>query len=119
MGPQFTSDGRFKGELKVDTITCTDVCAIPVPAPGFALVLFDGQDPQVSLGQATQTFATSTYTKASRIGAASTMDAGRTSNGHSTKGRAAFGATSPGGVITSVSVLVTGLSAGWLFSLAL
>ena len=124
MGRQLTADGRFKGELKVETIACTDVCTIPVPAPGFALVLLDGQDPQVSLGQATKTFATSAHTKLLHT-AVYDEDVLATSNGQSAKDRQFFRATSPGSAqgenyaspraaVTPLSVLVAGLSAGWI-----
>jgi len=53
-------DGRFKGDLNVVSIPCDttgSTCAIPVPAPGFALVFLKDEE-----DIATATFSTSTYT---------------------------------------------------------
>lgn len=111
----------------METITCTDICNIPVPAPGFALVLFNSQDPPVSVGQVAKTFATTAYTKLLHT-AAYDGEVLQTSNGQSAKDRKFFGATSPGSaqpadgvshaspraVIISASVVVAGLSAGLL-----
>ncbi|KAH9476803.1 Beta-glucuronidase [Psilocybe cubensis] len=65
-GPQFTVDGRIRGDLNVTTISCNtaaNTCIIPVPAPGFALVFLDSSAEALSLGQATETFSTSAFTQ--------------------------------------------------------
>ncbi|KAF9474970.1 hypothetical protein BDN70DRAFT_884295 [Pholiota conissans] len=107
LGGQFEVDGRFKGDLNVTTITCdtstaVNACVIPVPAPGFALVFMDTSEPNLSLGQATQTFATSAHTKAHNT---VTYDpaAVATSNGHSGVDReaAGLGSTSSGSVVSA------------------
>ncbi|KDR78213.1 hypothetical protein GALMADRAFT_94783 [Galerina marginata CBS 339.88] len=101
LGNQFQVDGRFKGTLNVTTINCNtaaSACIIPVPAPGFALVFFDGNAEQLSVGQATQTFATTAHTKVHNT---ATYDAEvlATSNGRSGSNRhQGFGSTSVGSV---------------------
>ncbi|KAF8949995.1 glycoside hydrolase family 79 protein [Flammula alnicola] len=84
LGGHFEVDGRFTGTLNVTSITCDTTannCVIPVPAPGFALVFFDTSVPQLSVGQATQTFATTAKTKVRNT---ATVDPSvlATSNGH-------------------------------------
>ncbi|KAF9529921.1 hypothetical protein CPB83DRAFT_851818 [Crepidotus variabilis] len=83
LGNKFQSDGRFKGALNVTTIACGGQgCTIPVPAPGFALVFMDSTEEVVTIGQATQTFATTAHTNAHNT-AASDPTAVASSNGHS------------------------------------
>jgi len=117
-----TSDGRFKGELNVRTITCTDVCTIPVPAPGMALVFFNRQDPPVTVGQAPLTFATSAVTKTRHTASYDTQVLA-TSNGQSEKDRYLLGASSPGsvrhpnaavaGVAVSLVTILTAAAVCW------
>ncbi|KAF8800345.1 glycoside hydrolase family 79 protein [Phlegmacium glaucopus] len=85
LGNQLTVDGRFRGSLNITTINCdttANQCIIPVPAPGFALVFFSSSSPALSVGQATQTFSTSAYTKAHNT-AQVDPSVLATSNGHS------------------------------------
>jgi len=87
MGNMYQADGRFKGPLNVTTIQCTQQgCVVPVPAPGFALVFLDSQSPYVSIGQATQTYATTRHTNLHNT-ATYNLAAVATSNGHSGKDR--------------------------------
>ncbi|KAG6848314.1 hypothetical protein H0H93_001259, partial [Arthromyces matolae] len=94
-GDNFASDGRPQGDLNITTIQCdsaTNLCSIPVPAPGFALVyLTDGALDEPGAA-ATQTFATSVQTKYRNT---ATIDQAvlATSNGGYGK---ALGSTSPG-----------------------
>jgi len=65
-GDVFSSDGRPVGQLDVQTVNCdqsNNVCAINVPAPGFALVFLNGQAQSESDSGATMTFPTTAYTK--------------------------------------------------------
>ena len=109
MGPMLTSDGRFKGTLDVQTVTCTDVCTIRVPAPGMALVFFNRQDPPISIGQAPLTFSTSAVTKTRHTASYDTAVLA-TSNGQSEKDRYLLGASSPGSVRSSAGVVGVALS---------
>ncbi|KAF9036340.1 hypothetical protein BJ165DRAFT_1533176 [Panaeolus papilionaceus] len=102
LGPQLKVDGRFSGNLDVQTVPCdttASTCTVTVPAPGFALVFFDTSNKDIDLGQATQTFSTSAFTRHHN-----TLQLDPTSialsNGHSGKDRnwTALGNTSPGGM---------------------
>lgn len=124
MGNQYEVDGRFKGDLNITTVNCDTVtgnCVIPVPAPGFALVFFNNAAEQLTVGQATQTFATTAYSKGHNT---ATVDPAvlQTSNGHSGANRNSYKSTSLGsassaervatmlpGVVAFVSVLVGSL----------
>ena len=85
LGNQLTVDGRFRGTLNITTIDCdttANQCIIPVPSPGFALVFLSTSSPALSIGQATQTFSTTAYTKTHNT-ATVDPDVLATSNGHS------------------------------------
>jgi hypothetical protein len=110
LGTQYTVDGRFRGSLNVTTINCdttANTCVVPVTAPGFALVFFDSNAEPLSIGQATETFATTARTKFHNT---ATYDpaALSTSNGHSGMGEDGFGSTSVG----SISKATRGMTAG-------
>jgi hypothetical protein len=65
LGNDFEADGRLSGTLNVTTVPCdtsTNICSIPVPAPGFALVFLTSTDAAVSPAS-TLTFPTSTQTR--------------------------------------------------------
>ncbi|RXW22272.1 hypothetical protein EST38_g3572 [Candolleomyces aberdarensis] len=97
-GGRFQVDGRFKGEENVTTINCdqtNNACVVPVKAPGFALVFLDTADPALSVGQATQTFSTSAYTKGHNTATVAPSILA-TSNGHSGTDRQHLGSTSEG-----------------------
>lgn len=100
LGNHFEVDGRFKGDLNVTTINCNTnagTCTIPVPSPGFALVFLDNNNPEASVGQATQTFATTAYTRThNTVFVDPTVVAN--SNGHSGISREGLGSTSQGSV---------------------
>ena len=106
-GGKFESDGRPKGELTLETITCTpstsdegavtSTCLVPVPAPGFALVYLteDAIAAADRLGsQPTATFSTSAIDKA-RNTATVPPEVLATSNGHDAKIRGWLANTSP------------------------
>ncbi|KXN82401.1 hypothetical protein AN958_02606 [Leucoagaricus sp. SymC.cos] len=100
LGNKFEVDGRFKGDLNVVDIPCdttNNACTIPVKSPGFALVFFDSNNEFVTLGQASETFATTAHTKTANT---ATIDPSvlATSNGHSGQQRVALGSTSKGSV---------------------
>ncbi|KAF9033112.1 hypothetical protein BJ165DRAFT_1515715 [Panaeolus papilionaceus] len=99
-GEQFTVDGRLRGDIDIQSIQCdatTNVCTVPVRAPGFALVFFDQRDQAMNLGQATQTFSTSAHTKLHNT-AYMDPSAVAMSNGHSGLDRQKLGSTSMGSV---------------------
>ncbi|KAF9051565.1 glycoside hydrolase family 79 protein [Panaeolus papilionaceus] len=108
LGPQLTVDGRFRGELDVVDVPCdvvADTCTVRVPAPGFALVFLDTSNEVLSIGQATQTFTTSAYT---RVHNTAYMDPSlvAVSNGHSAKNRVdGLGSTSVGSVAGTATQL--------------
>ncbi|KAH9476802.1 Beta-glucuronidase [Psilocybe cubensis] len=98
LGNQYEVDGRFKGELNVTTINCDTVastCIIPIPAPGFALVFFNNAAEQLTIGQATQTFGTTAFSRGHNT---ATVDPAvlQTSNGHSGANRDSYRSTSLG-----------------------
>ncbi|KAF8995399.1 hypothetical protein BDQ17DRAFT_1365778 [Cyathus striatus] len=98
-GGTFEADGRLSGDLDIVTIQCDTVnntCPIPLKAPDFALV-FLSEDSVLELGQATQTYATTAYTKTANT---ASVDASllATSNGHSESNRKNLGSTSSGSV---------------------
>ncbi|TFK33314.1 glycoside hydrolase family 79 protein [Crucibulum laeve] len=97
-GGKYEVDGRLKGDLNIVTIQCdqaANACQIPVRAPGFALVFMRENDAALEVGQATQTFPTTVYTKGRNT---ATVDPAvlATSNGHSEKDRLNLGSTSHG-----------------------
>ncbi|KAJ2933936.1 hypothetical protein H1R20_g3144, partial [Candolleomyces eurysporus] len=99
-GNNFEADGRLKGDLSIETITCdttANVCNIPLRAPSFALVFMDSSSESLSVGQATATFATTAHTRARNT---ATIDPAvlATSNGHSGLDRQHMGSTSHGSV---------------------
>ncbi|TFK33319.1 hypothetical protein BDQ12DRAFT_441495 [Crucibulum laeve] len=97
-GGRYEVDGRLKGDLNIVTINCdqaANACRIPLKAPGFALVFLSETDQALSLGQATQTFATTAHTKG-RNTATVDQKVLSTSNGHSEKDRVSLGSTSHG-----------------------
>lgn len=112
-GGAYQSDGRLKGELRIDTVQCDTTqgkCPIRIPSPGFALV-FLTDTTSTSGGDPTATFATTAFT---RLRNTATVDPKvlETSNGH--RGLADFlGSTSPGtgarhgneGMVVRVSVV--------------
>ncbi|EIN05136.1 hypothetical protein PUNSTDRAFT_107422 [Punctularia strigosozonata HHB-11173 SS5] len=98
-GATFASDGRLKGDLDLQTVTCdttANTCPIKVPAPGFALVFLsdDALSAADSVSTMTATFSTTSVTKTANT---VTIDASvlATSNGHSGKDRK-LGSTSKG-----------------------
>ncbi|KAF5319596.1 hypothetical protein D9619_008683 [Psilocybe cf. subviscida] len=103
-GNSSQSDGRFKGDLDVKTITC-DIqgkeCIVPVPAPGFALVFFDTATPDIDIGQATQTFATTQGAKATSVA----------TDKPTSKGFSDVKSVNIGGILTISVVLTAMLSA--------
>ncbi|KAJ7204663.1 glycoside hydrolase family 79 protein [Mycena pura] len=118
LGTVHQVDGRFKGDLNVVSISCDttgNTCAIPVPAPGFALVFLTDED-----DIATATFSTSTYTNTKNtVTVAPSVLA--TSNGMSGKDWE-LGSTSSGSIngvsgythVDSVSVLLSAVALGCL-----
>lgn len=85
----------MRGTLNVTTVSCdlaNNVCKIPVPAPGFALVFLDA-DPVLQLGQSPETFSTSVATKTQNTVAVDPKVLA-TSNGHSAKDLQGMGSTS-------------------------
>ncbi|KAF5347305.1 hypothetical protein D9756_009946 [Leucocoprinus leucothites] len=100
LGNRFEVDGRLKGDLKVIDVPCdpaNNACTIPVPSPGFALVFFDSNNQFLSLGQATESFSTSAYTKTQNTARIDPTDLAK-SNGSTGKDRAKMGSTSKGSV---------------------
>lgn len=122
-GLYFESDGRFKGDLHIDTVNCNGdgTCTVKVPAPGFALVFITDDPDNLGTSGHAQTFTTTAYTKTINT---ATVDPTvlANSNGHSGKDRALHGSTSYGsrngavgltdGVLRVVYVMV-GCAAVW------
>ncbi|KAI4522012.1 glycoside hydrolase family 79 protein [Schizophyllum commune Loenen D] len=100
-GNQFEVDGILRGDLDVQTISCSDgACAIHVPAPGFALVFLadDADDTDIAdKASATKTFATTAQTKTLNT---ATVDPSvlATANGMNGTERGWLGSTSHGSV---------------------
>ncbi|EPQ55987.1 glycoside hydrolase family 79 protein [Gloeophyllum trabeum ATCC 11539] len=96
-GDTLSSDGRLQGSESVQTINCdqgNNVCNVPVPAPGFALVFLSDSAYSDSAPSTTQTFSTTAVTKSINTATiASSVLA--TSNGHSGSDRK-LGSTSKG-----------------------
>lgn len=116
LGNQLEVDGRFRGKLNVTKIDCntgTNTCVVPVRAPGFALVYIDSTSEALSLGQATETFATTAYTQKHNTVTyePSTISL---SNGHSGGQHPEFMGTSPGDSSSAVSQRSTILSSSVL-----
>ncbi|KAL0954378.1 hypothetical protein HGRIS_003363 [Hohenbuehelia grisea] len=109
-GEHFASDGRIKGSMQIQTVTCdqtANTCAIKVPAPGFALV-FLTDDPATSSDATPATFSTTALTKTVNTALADPTEVA-TSNGHSGKTFEKFRSTSKGSVPNgSVSKRTTG-----------
>lgn len=99
-GGKFQVDGRFKGTLNVTTVNCdqtANVCRIPVPSPGFALVFMNSADPMIAESQAQKTFATTARTRTvNTVTVDPTVLA--TSNGHSADIRGSLGSTTHGSI---------------------
>ncbi|EJD02683.1 uncharacterized protein FOMMEDRAFT_156013 [Fomitiporia mediterranea MF3/22] len=98
-GGPFESDGRLRGEEIIYTYACdqaNNICAIPVPAPGLALVFLNSDATSESAPKTTQTFATTT----TATGAPNTATVAQvilaTSNGRGGGKWTGFGATSWG-----------------------
>ncbi|KAJ7572959.1 hypothetical protein C8J56DRAFT_1133492, partial [Mycena floridula] len=95
-GGVYESDGRIKGEVDVQTVTCNGGnCVIKVPAPGFALVFLSEQALAGSDTGTPVTFPTTVFTKTLNT---ATVDPSllATSNGHQgfVEGAGAGGSTS-------------------------
>lgn len=93
-GGVYESDGLLQGEENIHQITCNqgaNVCQIPVPAPGFALVF---------LNPNSDTFSATTYTATAFTNVDNTATVApsvlATSNGQTGKDRTNLGSTSPG-----------------------
>ncbi|KZP04193.1 glycoside hydrolase family 79 protein [Athelia psychrophila] len=129
-GGAYASDGRLQGNLSVSTVACAnDVCAVPVPAPGFALVfLTEDSFSEVNPAEAAVPTFSTTTTKAGRAAATVTVNASvlATSNGHggpggkivlgSTSqegGAAGLGGKGRGGGSVLVAVVVGAAVVGW------
>ncbi|TFK36088.1 hypothetical protein BDQ12DRAFT_737177 [Crucibulum laeve] len=98
-GTNFGSDGRLEGTEDIQTITCdqaNNTCAIPVPAPGVALVFLNDDAQTETDGAPATTFPTTALTKTVNT---VTIDPSilSTSNGHSGKSLQ-LGSTSKGSV---------------------
>jgi hypothetical protein len=101
LGNDFEADGRLSGTLNVTTVPCdtsTNICSVPMPAPGFALV-FLTSTAAVSPAS-TVTFPTSTVSTQTRtVNSLNTIyidpSVLATSYGHSGMDNVR-GATSPG-----------------------
>ncbi|KAH0586679.1 hypothetical protein J132_03883 [Termitomyces sp. J132] len=114
-GNKFEVDGRLKGDLNINTISCdqgTNQCHIPLKAPSFALVFLTDPNAQKTDSQPPDavTFQTTALTKTVNT---ATIDPSilATSNGHSGKERQNVGSTSPGSISAaeSLRVLAPGL----------
>lgn len=104
----------MKGTPSFTTITCNasaNTCAIPVPAPAFALVFLSDTSYDDVTPAAEQTFATTAYTKTQNT---ATVDPSvlSTSNGHSGKDREALGSTSKGSSSGTLGLRACGGAAG-------
>ncbi|KAF9051566.1 glycoside hydrolase family 79 protein [Panaeolus papilionaceus] len=130
LGPALHVDGRFKGTLDVRDVPCNaqaNTCTVEVPAPGLALVFLDSSNDVLDLGQATQTFSTSAFTRLHNTAVIDPTDLA-THNGHSGDNRnwSDLGSTSHGSVhsqavrLTAQAGVLTFLSlicaAAWLWS---
>ena len=94
-GGVYESDGRLEGTEDVRSVACPDgVCAIRVPAPGFALVSLAPSSESPLKTEPTRTFSTTASVKA---GVSVTLDPGvlETSNGRKRAG-GRFGRTTRG-----------------------
>ena len=96
----------MRGDLNVTSIPCditNNICRIPVPSPGFALVFFSSSDEQLTISQASQTFATTAYSKAHNTVQYDPAVVA-TSNGHNAGLLAQkLGSTSPGALKNGAS----------------
>ncbi|KAI0052506.1 glycoside hydrolase family 79 protein [Auriscalpium vulgare] len=65
MGNNFESDGRLKGDVDVQTVTCdgNNVCAVKVPAPSVALVFLTDDSYNAVTPSNTITFPTTVQTR--------------------------------------------------------
>lgn len=86
--------------MNVSTVNCdqtANVCRIPVPSPGFALVFMNPADPMIAESQAQKTFATTARTRTvNTVTVDPTVLA--TSNGHSADIRGSLGSTTHGSI---------------------
>ncbi|KAI0744491.1 hypothetical protein C8Q76DRAFT_1775 [Earliella scabrosa] len=97
-GGRFEADGRLSGTEAIQTISCdqsANICVVPVPAPGAALVFISG-DAQASVDpSATQTYSTTAVTNPAQTLTIDPTALAR-SNGHG--GKIPLGGTSKGGL---------------------
>ncbi|KAI9454225.1 hypothetical protein BJY52DRAFT_765579 [Lactarius psammicola] len=118
-GNNFDSDGRLIGDLNVTTVQCdttANTCAVPVPAPGFALVFLTSDALSAVSPTSTVTYPTTAQTRTvNTIFIDPSMLA--TSGGHSGMENIR-GATSPGSSSAS-SLRATFPSALALFAAAM
>jgi len=122
-GLYFESDGRLKGDLHIDTVTCNNdnTCTVKVPAPGFALVFITDDPANLGSGNPVETYSTTAYTKTFNTVIIDPSSLAN-SNGHSGKDRTNVGSTSYGsrsgamglrdGMLGMFYVIV-GCAAGW------
>jgi hypothetical protein len=121
----FASDGRPKGEVTVETVTCTpgdngsSRCPVKVPAPGFALVFVSDKALQESDAGETHTYSTTAITKGHNT---ATVDPSvlATSNGHDEDVREFLGSTSQGSqnqasTMARIGVGMLGIVVGTMF----
>ncbi|KAL5485437.1 hypothetical protein ACEPAI_8079 [Sanghuangporus weigelae] len=83
-GGPFESDGRLQGDEMIYTYACdqtNNVCAVPVPAPGIAVVFLNSDALSESTPQTTQTFATTAVATAAANTATVDQAVLETSNG--------------------------------------
>ncbi|EJD02698.1 uncharacterized protein FOMMEDRAFT_140601 [Fomitiporia mediterranea MF3/22] len=121
-GGPFESDGRMQGQEMIYTYQCdqaNNVCAIPVPAPGAALVFLNSDALSESGPKTTQTFATTAAATAAANTATVDQAVLATSNGRGggkwdSSGSTSFGST--GGAMGASAMLA---SAGLTGAIAL
>jgi len=104
-GGIFQSDGRLMGTENITTVQCdqtTNLCAVKVPAPGFALVFLNDDAFTENDGGPSTTFPTTAQTKTINT---ITIDPSvlATSNGHSGMG-SKLGSTSHGSISAASSL---------------
>ncbi|KAJ7572949.1 hypothetical protein C8J56DRAFT_1133482 [Mycena floridula] len=114
-GGVYESDGRIKGEVDIQTVTCNGGnCIIKVPAPGFALVFVSEQALAGSDTGTPVTFPTTVFTKTLNT---ATVDPSllATSNGHQgfVEGAGAGGSTSRSSVKNGATRWAVAFSFAW------
>ena len=96
-GLYFETDGRFKNNPSINTVTCNNdnTCTVLVPAPGFALVFITDDPDNLGNQNPAHTYSTTAWTKTFNT---ATIDPSElaNSNGQSGKDRAHLGSTSYG-----------------------